>query len=191
VIDAAAIRYTLGLAAIKDLKIAILDVPTAYLGATLEEEVHLRLPDADWRMFGLSSPRPVVRLNKSVPGLKQPGRCWFNDISGYLTGSLGMPQSISAPALFHSKDLIINLYVDDLLISGKKDALRQILDDLGVRFQTKGEICGDTLSYLGLAITRDRKKLQITINQSGYLRKVVEKFDMLNSKGRVTPMMHP
>jgi len=102
-----------------------------------------------------------------------------------------MPQSISAPALFHSKDLIINLYVDDLLISGKKDALRQILDDLGVRFQTKGEICGDTLSYLGLAITRDRKKLQITINQSGYLRKVVEKFDMLNSKGRVTPMMHP
>ena len=82
VIDAATIRYTLGFATVNDLEIAVLDVPTAYLGATLEEEVYLRLPDTDWRMFGLSSPRPVVRLKKSVPGLKQSGRCWFNDISG-------------------------------------------------------------------------------------------------------------
>jgi hypothetical protein len=99
-----------------------------------------------------------------------------------------MPQSVSSPALSYSKDSITNLYVDDLLIVGKKAALQQILENLGSRFQTKGEICGDAFAYLGLAVTRDRKNLQIFINQSGYLRKVLEKFDMLSSKGRATPM---
>ena len=53
VVDATAIRYSLGYAAKHDLEIATLDVPTAYLGATLTEEVYLRLPDADWKSFGI------------------------------------------------------------------------------------------------------------------------------------------
>jgi len=48
VIDTAVIRYTLGHAALHDLEIATLDVPTAYLGATLHEDVFMHLPDADW-----------------------------------------------------------------------------------------------------------------------------------------------
>ena len=47
VVDAVAIRYSLGYAAKHDLEIAVLDVPTAYLGATLNEEVYLKLPGAD------------------------------------------------------------------------------------------------------------------------------------------------
>ena len=54
VIDAESIQYTLGFAAINDLEIAVLEVPTTYLGATLEGEVYLRLLDADWAMTGLS-----------------------------------------------------------------------------------------------------------------------------------------
>lgn len=47
VIDTAVIRYTLGYAAIHNHEIAVLDIPTAYLGATLHEEVYMKLPDAD------------------------------------------------------------------------------------------------------------------------------------------------
>jgi len=97
IIDTAVIRYTLGHAALHDLEIATLDVPTAYLGATLHEDVFMRLPDADWSGFGLMGSHPCVKLKKSVPGLKQSGRC-------------------CAPGLFYSDMLIVNLYVDDLLL---------------------------------------------------------------------------
>ena len=56
----AAVRYTLGFAAINDLEIAVLDVPTAYLGATLYEEVYMRLPHADWSSLGYAEARPIV-----------------------------------------------------------------------------------------------------------------------------------
>ena len=60
VIDAAAVRYTLGFAAINDLEIAVLDVPTANLGATLHEEVYMRLPHADWSSLGYAEAHPIV-----------------------------------------------------------------------------------------------------------------------------------
>ena len=119
VIDAAVIRYSLGLAATHDLEIAVLDVPTAYLGATLHEEVYMRLPEADWTSIGFSEVRPVVKLRKSVPGLKQSGRSWYEDITTFLTTSLNLKQSISAPGLFFSETFLLNLYVDDLMLIGK------------------------------------------------------------------------
>lgn len=191
VIDAAAIRYTLGYAAIHDLEIATLDVPTAYLGATLHEEVYMRLPDADWSQLGYpDESRPIVKLRKSVPGLKQSGRCWYDDISTFLTDTFGLRQAVSAPGLFYSTkgDILINLYVDDLLIVAKEDSLHKVVNVMGERFSTKGDICGDTFAYIGLAIKRDRDQRQIYVNQSGYLRKVLSQFDMLGSRGRTTPM---
>ena len=176
VIDAAAVRCALGFAAINDLEIAVLDVPTAYLGATLHKEVYMRLPHADWCSLGYAEARPIVRLKKSVPGLKQSGSCWFDDISGYLGNVLKMDQSISTPALFYSTEFLLNLYVDDLLIVGKEAELRRIVDTFHENFRMKGAICGDKFSYLGLRVTRDREQNQIRIDQQGYLQKVLEKF---------------
>jgi hypothetical protein len=85
VVDAEVVRLTLSEAARNDLEIAVLDVPTAYLGATLQEEVYLRLPTAVWADDPWKRKRPLVRLKKSVPGLKQSGKCWFDDISAFVT----------------------------------------------------------------------------------------------------------
>ena len=45
VIDSASIRLALGLAAEYDLEIAILDIPTAFLGCPLHEILYMRLPE--------------------------------------------------------------------------------------------------------------------------------------------------
>jgi len=148
----------------------------------------MRLPHADWSSLGYTEPRPVVRLKKSVPGLKQSGRCRFDDISGYLSDTLKLRQSVSTPALFYSTEHLLNLYVDDLIIVGKEAELRNIVSTLHEKFRTKGAICGDKFSYLGLSVIRDREKGQIWIDQQGYLQKVLERFDMDTSNGRATPM---
>jgi len=66
-----------------------------------------------------------------------------------------MHQLISTPALFYSMELLLNLYVDELLIVGKEAELQSIVDTLHEKFQTKGAICSDKFSYLGLYVTRD------------------------------------
>jgi len=163
VIDTAVIRYTLGCAALHDLEIATLDVPTAYLGATLHEDVFMRLPDANWSEFGLMGSRPCVKLKKSVPGLKQSGRCWYEDISAFLTRQKGLRQSIGAPGLFYSDMLIVNLYVNDLLLVGIYEILRNAIRQMRERFSTKGDLCGESFAYVGLAIHHQRLEKQIWI----------------------------
>ena len=48
VIDSASIRLALGLAARHDLEIAVLDIPTVFLGCPLHETLYRRPPDGEW-----------------------------------------------------------------------------------------------------------------------------------------------
>jgi hypothetical protein len=50
VVDSASIRLALGLAAKHDLEIAVLDIPTAFLGCPLYETLYMRLPIGPTRM---------------------------------------------------------------------------------------------------------------------------------------------
>jgi hypothetical protein len=189
VVDAEVIRLTLAEAARKDLDIAVLDVPTAYLGATLQEEVHIRLPAAVWKDDPWGRKRPLVRLKKSVPGLKQSGKCWFDDISAFIEQELGLKASIAAPGLFHgAESALLNLYVDDLMIVAKGEKLRELCDKLKARFDTKGGPVGDRFMYVGLAITRDRHEKSIHITQQAYIKKIIERFGMAKSTRRILPM---
>ena len=54
-------------------------------------------------------------------------------------------------------EFLLNLCVDDLLIVGKEAELRRIVDTFHEKFRTKGAICGDKFSYLGLHVTHDRE----------------------------------
>ena len=101
---------------------------------------------------------------------------------------LKMRQSISTLALIYSIELLLNLYVDDLLIVGKEAELRSIVDTLPEKFQTKGAICGDKFSYVGLCVTCNQEQKQIRIDQRSYLQKVLEKFEMHTCKGRAMPL---
>jgi hypothetical protein len=169
--------------------VAVLDVPTAYLGATLKEEVYLKLPKAKWVDDPLTRERPVVLLQKSVPGLKQSGRCWFNDVSQFIINQLHLRASVSAPGLYYSDDVILNLYVDDILITAPNHQLELLCQEFRRRFQAKGGVVTEpTFTYVGLVIRRDREKRQIWISQEAYVTKVLARFGMENSARKLLPM---
>jgi hypothetical protein len=69
------VKLLLSLAATHDLEIKQLDFDTAFLNATLDHEVYMTLPP------GTSNPGKVVRLVKSLYGLKQAGHDWNKLIS--------------------------------------------------------------------------------------------------------------
>ena len=91
-----------------------MDVVSAYLARTLDEEIYI---DA---LEGLGHPKgTVVRLIKALYGLKQSGRVWYKKMESTLS-SCGLEHTDSDWSVFTNKDhdLIVGIYVDDLVITG-------------------------------------------------------------------------
>jgi len=99
-----------------------------------------------------------------------------------------LQQAVSAPGLFYSDNMLVDLYVDDIKIVAEKMVLQNAVKIMEERFSTKGDICGDEFTYVGVSIRRNQKLRQIYIDQSGYIRKVLAKFDMLSCRGRAMPI---
>lgn len=68
----ASIRTVLALAALEDLDLRSVDISHAFINGELEEEIYMEQPEG----FHFGKPGDVLRLNKSLYGLKQAGRVW-------------------------------------------------------------------------------------------------------------------
>ncbi|SCV73224.1 BQ2448_7149 [Microbotryum intermedium] len=90
------------------------DVDKAYLHGNLEEDIYMQVPD------GIDLPGKVLKLNRSIYGLKQAGRVWNEhiDISlnmlGYHATKLDHCVYVHEEA---NKLHYIALYVDDLIMA--------------------------------------------------------------------------
>ena len=98
-------------------------------------------------------PGQVLLLQRSIYGLKQSGRVWYNDIYSKLQ-ELGFTRTESDWSVFTTEDgsLTIGLYVDDMVIMGRSlDAIQALKQDLIKIYPLKdmGEISG----CLGIHIT--------------------------------------
>ena len=110
-----------------------MDVCTAYLNGELEEEIYMRQPE---NFVSKENPGLVLKLNKSIYGLKQSGRSWNKKLDNVLKEA-GFEQCISESCLY-KKHIQCNLclvavYVDDILIccKNKNDLLhvKQMMND--------------------------------------------------------------
>ena len=81
---------------------------------------------------------------------------------------------------------IIAIYVDDLLITAKNDALvTEVKGLLKERFKIKE--LGPINWILGIAVERDFMKSTLIMHQQKYIMDLVERFGMENTAGRRTP----
>ena len=115
-------RILLALAAKYNWEVEQMDVVTAFLNPLLQEEVYMELPEG----YALTKDCPrtsggriVCRLRKCLYGLKQAPRAWYTDIDAYLT-SLGFTRSNEDYNLYISKQLLLLLFVDDILLFAPK-----------------------------------------------------------------------
>jgi len=87
VVDTATFRYLISLVVQEGIDMRLMDVVTTYLYGSLDTDIYMKLPTR----FKLpksckSSSREYfsIKLNKSLYGLKQSGRMWYNRLSDYL-----------------------------------------------------------------------------------------------------------
>lgn len=96
-----------------------MDVKNAFLNGELEEEVFMSLPPGFEEELGRNK---VCRLKKSLYGLKQSPRAWFERF-GIVVKGLGYIQSEADHTLFYKHSTnnmiaILIVYVDDIILTG-------------------------------------------------------------------------
>ena len=123
---------------------------------------------------GFSRPNTVLRLNKSLYGLRQSSLNWFKFISGKLE-ECDLHQAIDVdPCLFIGKKVICLVYVDDTLFFAKeKSDIEEVLNKLREMKLTMQEE-EDVAGFLGVHIRRDPLSGEIELTQTGLTDRIIE-----------------
>uniref|UniRef100_A0A2N9FZX9 Integrase catalytic domain-containing protein n=1 Tax=Fagus sylvatica TaxID=28930 RepID=A0A2N9FZX9_FAGSY len=187
VVRFASIRLILSIVAKQDLELFQMDVKTAFLNGELDEEIYMAQP-AGFEAKGHE--RKVCRLKRSIYGLKQSSRQWYLRFHDSITSfGFEMIEEDHCVYLKRSKRsiLILSLYVDDILLAGNDmDSIVTTKKWLSSTFEMKD--MGEANFVLGVKITRDRSKKLLSLSQGTYIKKILERFHMHNSKPIDTPM---
>jgi hypothetical protein len=167
-----------------------MDVTAAYLNGELHEELYLRQPEG---FVDAQHPHLVYRLRKSLYGLKQAGRSWYNTLYATLVNDLGFHQLHYDHSIYHktvsSFHVILVVYVDDLLIIGPSNQIVSLVKtELASKFQIRD--MGEAKSFLGISLIREQGggNRTLTLSQAGFARTVLERFGMSQCRHVSTPV---
>ena len=183
----ASFRFLLALANQYNLLVHHMDVKTAFLNGILKEEIYMRIPE------GIKvdpNKNLVCRLNKALYGLKQAARCWFQVFENTLK-EVGFKNSPVERCVYIldkgniDKNIYVILYVDDLVII-TKDVKRMTNFKNYVKQKFSMSDLGEIKLFLGIRIIRTENK--ITLDQSAYIKTILNKFNMNGCHSVSTPM---
>jgi hypothetical protein len=119
----------------------------------------------------------VLKLNKALYGLKQAPRSWNKMLVSYLDKQ-GFTQLKTDTCIFMNKQLIIAIYVDDIVVLGKTiEQITEFKNYISNKFKTKD--LGHLKYILGITIEKLNNNTLI-IHQKNYIEKIIKRFKYLD-----------
>ena len=136
---AAPVKIISAVANEKGLPVYHLDVSQAFVQAPLKEEIFMGLPPGCGELSG-----KIVRLLKRQYGFKQASREGHMLLVNWFVEEIGLEQCKAEPCVFRLmvKDevsLMIGVHVDDIIVSGGKNACEKFFAQLKERFPVKNK----------------------------------------------------
>ncbi|RVW87752.1 Retrovirus-related Pol polyprotein from transposon RE1 [Vitis vinifera] len=180
------IRVLLSLAVNSNWPLHQLDVKNAFLNGDLEEEVFMSPPPGFEESFGVGK---VCKLKKSLYGLKQSPRAWFERF-GKVIKHYGYTQSQANHMIFYKhsnegKVAILIVYVDDIVLTRDDcNELEKLKGKLAEEFEIKD--LGALKYFLGMEFASSKEG--IFVNQRKYVLDLLDETGMLGCKPAETPM---
>lgn len=178
------LRVIIAISAEHNLSVHHVDVTSA-LNSPLSEHLHIYMEKPEFyedptrRASGF-----VCKLKKSLYGLPNSGKDWYSCAGNILCSDLGFTQCISDPCVFFKADLIVGLYVDDLLVAGEDTAVCTFKRDLSCHVSVRDPGEGTNI----LAFQIERTEDAVMLSQIPYARKILEEYRMDQCKPCSTPM---
>ncbi|CAJ2628272.1 unnamed protein product [Trifolium pratense] len=186
VVKPVTIRILLTLAVTYKWQVHQIDINNAFLNGVLQEEVYMQQPTG----FEVADKSLLCKLHKSLYGLKQAPRAWYERLTQVLL-KMSFVKSRCDPSLLvhsqHGSSTYVLIYVDDILIIGSAPHLIQdVIHKLNVHFALKQ--LGQVNYFLGIEV-HHLPSGALLLNQAKYIRDLLVKTKMANSKPIGSPMM--
>ncbi|GJV01851.1 putative ribonuclease H-like domain-containing protein [Tanacetum coccineum] len=180
-----AIRIFLAFASYMGFIVYQMDVKSAFLYGTIDEEVYVSQPLG---FVDPKYPKKVYKVVKALYGLHQAPRAWYATLSTFLVKS-GYKKGTIDKTLFIKKDkkdiMLVQVYVDDIIFgSTKKSWCDEFEALMKNRFQMSS--MGELTFFLGLQVKQ--KEDGIFISQDKYVAEILKKFDFMSVKTASTPI---
>ena len=180
------VRTLIAISAARRWPLFQMDVKNVFLNGELAEEVYMKLPLSYSQPPGF--PNRVCRLQRTLYGLKQDPRAWFEKFSSTISQH-GFSGSSFDTALFLRRSdhgtTILLLYVNDMIITG--DDMQGIQDlklFLGSQFEMKD--LGPLNYFLGIEVSSSVDGYYLT--QAKYTSDLISRANITDSKIVDTPI---
>jgi hypothetical protein len=168
-----------------NIKLYQMDVKSAFLNGYINKEVYVEQPPG---FKDDKKSNHVYKLKKTLYGLKQAPRVWYERLRDFLL-SKGLKIGKVDITLFTKKigqDLfVLQIHIDDIIFGSTN---QDYYEEFGRMMATEFEMSMiRELSYfLGLQIKQ--LKNGTFVSQGKYIKDMLKKFGMINSKAISTPM---
>ncbi|GKB60718.1 retrovirus-related pol polyprotein from transposon TNT 1-94 [Tanacetum coccineum] len=179
------IRILLAYACALDFKLFQMDVKSAFLNGFINEKAYMAQPMG---FINFEKPDHVYKLKKALYGLKQAPKAWYDKLKDFLIKheyKMGMVDNTYFTKKKSSNLIIVQIYVDDIIFGL---TCQDMCDDFAKIMHDEFEISmmGELNFFLGLQI----KQMEdgIFFNQSKYIKEMLKKFSLEDSKPIKTPM---
>ncbi|GJS31668.1 putative ribonuclease H-like domain-containing protein [Tanacetum coccineum] len=162
-----------------------MDVKSAFLYGTIEEEVYVTQPPG---FKDPDHPDKVYKVVKALYGLHQAPRAWYETLANYLLGN-GFKRGKIDQTLFIKKQkgdiLLIQVYVDDIIFGSTNKELCTAFEKL-MKDKFQMSSMGELTFFLRLQVTQ--KEDGIFISQDKYVAEILKKFNYTDVKFASTPV---
>nr|GEY66664.1 hypothetical protein [Tanacetum cinerariifolium] len=180
-----AIRLFLAYASFMGFTVYQMDVKSAFLYGTIDEEVYMMQPP---RFQDPEFPARVYKVEKVMYGLHHAPRAWYGTLSKYLLTN-GFQRGTIDHTLFirkHRGDFIlVQVYVDDIIFGSLNLQLCREFEALThEKFQMSA--MGELNFFLGLQVLQ--KKDGIFLSQDKYVGDILKRFRYSDVRSANTPM---
>lgn len=178
------------IAAKLNISLVTYDVSGAFLNSDLNDTVYVRLNKDITNITIKSAPKlskftcddgtMLAKLRKCLYGLKQSPKRWYDTITEILISLKFTISEHDTCVFFRIENNLRNyllLFVDDMLVAFEDPkVLNEFTVALTGAFGELSTQSGENISFLGIAINQSKDK--ITLSQSGYILKMMEKLNL-------------
>ena len=190
----AAVCTIIAITAGEDLELDTVDISTAFLNGDIDKEIYMKIPEGfkveGEPQDGEDPKHWVMQLLKGPYGIKQGPCLWALKLHSVLSSiRLCRINCNYSVYIYQHGDVkvFMPVYVDDLLIvSNSKDAVCKVKDELAAHFKLHDQ--GPATLILGVKIECNCASYSISLSQLGYIRSILEGFNMADCNPTSTPM---
>ena len=167
----------------------VMDVETAFLYGDIEEEIFMKSPIGMEEIDPGSSPEDCYQLKKGIYGLCQAARqSWKKFVDTIMKEPFGFTVSPADPCLLFKENnlgiCIIIMYVDDMLIIGKKEQIEYFASKIQKEFSVK--IQHNLADYLGCEFHMNKERTKGWLGQPSIIKSLKHKFGEKAMKERLS-----